>query len=244
MKKTFGIIGFGRFGQLAAKHLKNHFKVFVSNRSDKSKEAKKIGVVLTSVEECAGKDIVLICVPISEFENILKRIIPFLKKGSLVLDACSVKEEPVKTMKKLVPKDCECISTHPLFGPDSAKDGLNGKKIVLCPVRTKHLKQVKDFLTSLGLIVIVTTPEDHDNQMAKSLALVHFIGKVLLNTGIKKTEISTPTHERLMELVDIVKNDTQQLAVDMQLHNRFTKKIRKKLIAEFIKFDGELDAKA
>ena len=97
-KKSLGIIGLGRFGQLAAKHLKEHFRVFASDCTDKAREANKLGVSFTSVGACAGKDIVLLCVPISSFERVLKQIVPFLKKGALVLDVCSVKEEPAKAM--------------------------------------------------------------------------------------------------------------------------------------------------
>jgi len=39
MVKSVGIIGFGRFGQLAAKHLKDHFQVFVIDIIDKRKKA-------------------------------------------------------------------------------------------------------------------------------------------------------------------------------------------------------------
>lgn len=240
MKKTIGIIGFGRFGQLAAKHLKKQFQVFVSDKTNRSKKAKRLGVTFSSLEDCAAKDIVLLCVPISSFEKVLKQITPFLKPGSLVLDVCSVKEEPVKAMKKLVPKHCECIGTHPLFGPDTAANSLKGKKIILCPIRTKRLTEIKKFLKGLGLNVIVVDPKEHDKQMAESLALIHLLGKALLNMGVRRTDLATPTHERLMELVDIVENNSEQLFVDMQTHNRFAKKARKCLITKLSKIDSSL----
>jgi len=243
MKKSLGIIGFGRFGQLAAKYLKKYFRVFVSDQLDKIIEAERIGVTFASVEECATKDIVLLCVSISGFEKVLRQIVPFLKNGTLLFDVCSVKEEPVKAMRELVPKGCECIGTHPLFGPDTAKSGLKGKKIVLCPIRTKKLICIKDFLKELGLTVITATPEEHDKQMAKSLALVHLLGKVSLRTGVERVDMASPTHEMFIEIVNIVRNDPEQLFVDMQFHNRFTRKNRKALLKEMIKIDGELDAK-
>ena len=241
MVKTVGIIGFGRFGQLVAKHLKKYFQVFVNDKIDKRKEAEKIGVNFTSLEKCATKDIVLLCVSISDFEDVLRQIIPYLKKETIVADVCSVKEKPVKVMKIFVPKKCECIGMHPLFGPDTAKNGLKGKKIVLCPVRTKQLMQIKNFLTKLGLIVIVSTPEEHDKQMAKSLALIHLLGRSLNKVGVNDVEMTTPTHEMFLELVNIVKNDSEQLFLDMQRYNRFARDTRKTLINDLIKIDGELD---
>jgi len=238
--KSVGIIGFGRFGQLTAKHLKNHFQVSVSDKNDKRKTAGNIGVKYTDLEECATKNIVLLCVPISDFEDVLKQIIPFLK-NSIVADVCSVKEKPVNIMKKMVPKDCECIGTHPLFGPDTVKNGLKDKKIVICPIRTKKLMKIRNFLSKLGLIVIISTPEEHDKQMAKSLGLIHLMGRALTKIGVNKVEMTTPTHEMFIELVNIVKNDSEQLFVDMQQYNRYSQDIRKKLINELIKLDGELN---
>lgn len=243
MRKSLGIIGFGRFGQIASKHLTKYFRVFVSDCIDKRKEARIIGVKFASLEECATKDIVLLCVAISDFEDVLKQIIPFLKDGSLVIDVCSVKEKPVKTMEKLVPKECECIGMHPLFGPDTVKNGLKGKKIVLCPIRTEHLIHVKKFLSELGLSVIISTPEEHDKQMAKSLALIHLLGRVLCKVGANPVEMTTPTHKMFIDLINIVRNDSEQLFVDMQIYNRFTQKTRKVLLQELIKIDGELNAK-
>ena len=106
------------------------------------------------------------------------------------------------------------------------------------------MARVKKFLTGLGLTVVIATPEEHDRQMARSLALIHLLGKALLKTGVENVEMATPTHARLMELIDIVRNDPEQLFVDMQTRNRFSKKVRKALIKELMRIDGELDAKA
>jgi prephenate dehydrogenase len=239
MIQSIGIIGFGRFGQLAAFQLKKHFQVFTYDKNDKRKIAEKIGIKFVDLKDCATKNIVLLCVPISNFEDVLNQITPYLN-NSLVIDVCSVKEEPVNIMKKIVPKDCECIGSHPLFGPDTVKNGLKDKKIVLCPVRITRLKEIKDFLAELGLKVIISTPEEHDKQMAKSLGLVHLIGRSLYKIGVNNVEMTTPSHEMFIELVNIVKNDSKQLFFDMQHYNRFSKEIRKKLLRELIKIDGEL----
>ena len=241
MVTSVGIIGFGRFGQFAATHLKKHFQVFVYNKNDKRKIAENIGVTFVGLEECATKNIVLLCVPISKFEDVLQQIIPFLKKDTIVADVCSIKENPVKVMKEIVPKDCECIGTHPLFGPDSVKNGLENKKIVLCPVRTKKLIEIKNFLSKLGLTVIISTPEEHDKQMARSLGLIHLLGRSLDKIGVSNVEMTTPTHEMFIELVKIVNNDSEQLFLDMQHYNRFSQGIRKKLLKELTKIDGELN---
>jgi prephenate dehydrogenase len=239
--KSAGIIGFGRFGQLTAKHLSKHFDVRVFSRTNREAEADRLGVKFASLEDCAGSDIVILSVPIKDLEGVLENAVPHLKAGALVLDVCSVKEEPVRLMEQLVPDHCRCISTHPLFGPDSATNGLKGKKIVLCPVSDTDISKVKEFLESLELDVIVTTPEEHDRQMAVSLALNHLLGRALIRMDIDRVELSTMIHDNLMAIVDIVGNDTVELFQDMQMRNRFAGEIRKKLIEELKRIDSELE---
>src|SRR3972149_10746669 len=43
-------------------------------------------------------DSVMICVSISAFEDVVKKISPFVHEGQPVIDICSVKEQPVELM--------------------------------------------------------------------------------------------------------------------------------------------------
>lgn len=215
-----GIIGYGRFGKLAAKYLKEDFEVAAYDKDGGDLEA------------AASADIVILCVPISQIRDAIASIRPYLKKGSIVLDTCSVKEYPCELMKEL---DVEILGTHPLFGPDSAKESLEGRSIVLCPINCKNTAKIKRYLESKGLKVIETTPEEHDRQIARSLCLVHFIGRSV--PYLEKQEISTLGYERLLQTLDQVHNDTKQLFDDMNRYNRYSEDERKR----FLKHARELD---
>lgn len=232
MKMEIGIIGFGRFGKLLTKYLSEEFKVYVSSRSGKDDEIKKNKGIPASLKEVCSKDIVIPCVPISKFEETLRGIKGMLKENCLVADVCSVKEYPVKLMKELLPKKVQILATHPMFGPDSAADSLEGRKIVLCKVRVDDNKyeKIKSCLKGRGLIVIETTPEKHDMETAKSLILTHFIGRALIEFGATNMDIDTEGYKRLMKILDTVKNDTTQLFGDMNNYNRYSKKIRDEFI--------------
>ncbi|MCX6801728.1 MAG: bifunctional chorismate mutase/prephenate dehydrogenase [Candidatus Diapherotrites archaeon] len=238
--KKIGIIGFGRFGQFMAGKLKGNFEICAFDAVDRSAEAEKLGVALASFEECASSNIVIFAVPISSLRESLGKASAFFTPGSIVFDVCSVKEFPVGAMAELVPPHCECIGTHPLFGPETAKNGLQGQKIVLCPVRTKRLEKIVSFLESLGLIVIFSGAEEHDRNMARSLSLVHFLGKGLIGIGADKVEFATRTHEMFLELMNIVRKDSKELFEDMHKFNRFAPEARKKMVAELEKLDEEL----
>lgn len=241
MKKKIGIIGFGRFGQFISKFLKKDFDVYVSSRTDRSKKAKSLGVKFVDLKEACQKDILILSVSISSLKTILKKIKKHIKKETLVLDVCSVKEMPCKLMKNML-KHNEILGTHPLFGPDSVKKLLKGNKIILCPVRIKKntLTKTKKHLKSLGLIVIETTPKNHDKQIAKTLCLVQFIGRTLLSLKLKEEKIDTLGYKRLLGILKTVRNDSSQLFYDMNHFNKQSKQIRNNFIKSSIKINKGL----
>ena len=236
-----GIIGFGQLGQLAARHLKDHLDVFVSDIVDRSLEAKGLGVKFVSVREAVQKDVVLFAVPIGKFEEVLKSVSLDIAEGALVMDLCSVKVKPVEIMERVLSNGVEIIAAHPLFGPQSAAKGAEGLKIVLCPIRTNRLEEVREFLESLGLKVIVTTPEDHDRQMAETGVLSHFIGKSLINTGFEQNEITEPSFSKLTELKGLIEKDSSELFKDIQIHNPFASEVREKFLGECSRLARFLD---
>lgn len=226
-----GIIGFGAFGQLAAKMLEQQTNIVVTDLVDRSKEAKKIGVEFVTLDKAAACDTLIIATPISSMSSVLDSIIPHLQKGALVLDVCSVKKKPADLMLEKLPKDVEIIATHPLFGPQSTN---TGKNIVICPIRVKEqtLLKVLDFLNTEGLKVITCTPEEHDLEMAKSQAVCHFLGRALSQLGVTKGKFSTSSFSHLIESVNMVKDDSFELFCDLQNENPFAAEIRKNLIDE------------
>ncbi|MDD5192454.1 MAG: prephenate dehydrogenase/arogenate dehydrogenase family protein [Candidatus Nanoarchaeia archaeon] len=235
-----GIIGFGSFGRLIAKHLKTRAKIYVSDIINKEKEAKEIGVSFVSVKQAASKEIVILSMPMENLQEILISIKEILQKNALVLDVCSLKVFSCELMKKILPKDVEIIGTHPLFGPQSAPNSIEGSKIAIIPIRTSRLDEVKSFCESLGLKVFITTSKEHDKQMASSQALVHFIGQAMENCGIKRTDLSTRTFDKLMDIAEIIRNDTPALFNNMQTMNPFAKEVREKFLDELNKINGLL----
>lgn len=232
-KIRFGIIGYGRFGKLWAKYMSRHGMVFVFDKKEKI-IGKIPNITPTDLKKTASADIVFLTVPISELKKCCKAIEPFLSPQTLVVDMCSVKIWPVIIMKKYLPKNQPILATHPLFGPDSEKinKGSNGLKIVICPSKTKSVfnKKLMDILKKLRLKIIIASPKEHDQQMANSQALVHFIGRGLAKLKLNPQEIYTPDYNSLMRLNQMVNNDTWQLFFDMQSKNPFTSVIRQKFI--------------
>ena len=76
-----GIIGFGRFGKLISKYLSEDFEVYVFNRSNKEREIKEGNGIPASLEDVCKKDIIIPCVPISQFKNCLNKFNIFKMKN-------------------------------------------------------------------------------------------------------------------------------------------------------------------
>lgn len=227
-----GIIGFGRFGELATRYLSQDFAVVVYTRSDKGVAVKDCGATLASFPTACRQETVILCVPISAMPATLREMAPLLRKDALVVDVCSVKVYPVQWMRELLPATVSILATHPLFGPDSAADSLQGQKIVLCPERIARgrYRNIRNWLKRKGLVTIQTTAQEHDEKIAVSLSLTHFIGRALLAFGARELDVDTEGYKRLMHILGVVGNDTWQLFEDMQTYNPHAKPTREAFI--------------
>jgi prephenate dehydrogenase len=232
-----GIVGFGRFGRFASELLKQDFKVSVF---DREKITPPRGIHSLSLGEVASKPILIFCVPISQIESTCNDVRPFLFPGQLVLDTCSVKVFPIRIMRRTLPRFVEIVGTHPLFGPDSANRGIRGLRIALCPVRCLRLEKIGAYLEKKGLRVIVTTPQKHDREMAKTQALYHFLARGIANLKITAGALSTPGPAKLFEDFKDVQNDSLELFADLQIRNDHTAQVRKRLLKSLTRIDQKL----
>ena len=241
-----GLIGFGRFGKLTVKHLSPSCKIRVYDSGTKGALIRKTGGEPVSLEDACSQEVVLLCMPISAMEDTLEKVAPLLTHPrALVVDVCSVKTLPVEWMRAKLPGHISLLATHPMFGPDSARDSLQGHKIVLCPERiaADRFKAIAAHLEALGLVVIESTPEDHDRQIAVSLALTHFIGRSLSSFGAEDLVIDTEGYKRLLHILEVVENDTWQLFEDMHRFNPFAAGTRRDFIQALQAIEKHLSAK-
>jgi prephenate dehydrogenase len=239
-----GIIGYGRFGELAARYLVRDVDVVVFDSGGKSARIEAVGAQPADLKITCAQEMVLLCVPISHMQTQLKTIAPLLKPGTVVIDVCSVKVYPVKWMTELLPAEVEILPTHPMFGPDSAAESLAGAKIVLCRDRisSANYDKVASWLKNQDLVVIETSPEEHDRQIAITLALTHFLGRSLSAFGAEKLAIDTEGYKRLMHILEVVENDTWQLFQDMHRYNPFATEQRSRFMEAMRQINERLEA--
>ena len=227
---TLGIVGFGAFGQLAARHLGPHFEITSYDPSpDIAKVARQLGVRLSSLHSVAQADVVLIAAPVSSFEQVVSGIAGACKSGALIVDVGSVKVVPSDIMRRLLPNYVDIVATHPLLGPQSARTGIKGLKIAVCPIRGRRHARLAAFLRkSLGLKVILTTPEDHDRETAVVQGLTHLIAKVLLRIGPLPTRMTTKSFDLLSEAISMVQHDAPEVFEAIEKANPYAETVRRR----------------
>lgn len=237
--ETVGLIGFGRFGRMVYHYLKRDMEVRVYDL-DRQRLQGVAGAA--SYEEVLSCSMILLCVPISTLQNVCKGIAPYLRSGQIVADTCSVKQLPLEWMVRHLPDTVQILGTHPLFGPESGREGIAGLKIALCPARMKlsSYTNICRYLEGLGLVLAQTTPQEHDRQIARSQAIFHLIAQALKELSWGDALICTPGPEAFYRLVRTVQNDTQQLFRDIETKNPQAALYREQFLRKLVELNEAL----
>ena len=236
---SVGIIGFGRFGKVLANILQRGFAI---KAYDPKPAGPFPGVQFLDLDTVLNEKVVFIAVPIRHFESVIADISTKLKKETTLIDVCSVKSYPVNIMLKILPDHIGVIATHPMFGPDSYMSNRNLKMMIN---NTRDLYNQysfwKRFFSDQSIQIIEMTPDQHDRLAAKTQGVTHFLGRMLKEFGIKKTNIDTQGFRDLLDLVGQTCNDTWELYADLQLYNPYTEDMVEKLKASTNKLDNQLN---
>jgi len=224
---NIGVYGLGRFGYFWSGVLSRHFQVQAYSRSS-DRAAPETVMRVAHEEEILSCDVLFLCVAISAMREVLERIAPSLKPGTLVIDTCSVKVMPVRLMRYVLPESVSILGTHPMFGPDSGKAGIRGLPIVLCRVRSEEeqFRFWKQMFQDFGLQVLEKTPEEHDREAAYTQGVTHFVGRVLGELRLSASPMATLGYRKLLDIIEQTCNDPMQLFMDLQRYNPYTRDMR------------------
>ena len=132
--------------------LKDDKEVVLTGRNEsKLLDAKReLGVeVATNAEAVWWADVILISVPIDNFEPVVQELQPYIRPKQIVIDITSIKVFPVEIMHKHI-KSGLTLGTHPMFGPGArsvAKQNFvltptNEEEKALYPADVEYLSQV------------------------------------------------------------------------------------------------------
>jgi len=223
---TTAILGAGKMGVWFARFCKeNGEQVVLADRKEEklSRLGRELGVETAGFPEAVKKaDNIVICVSISAFEEVVKKIAPNIREEQNVLDICSVKERPVRIMHKYI-KKATILGTHPVFGPGSK--GVKNKAYILTPTNAKEsafAEKYKGWLEEVGARVFIMSPKKHDALMSVVLGLPHFVGLVACDALLEQPDfletkkVAGTTYRILFTLAEATALETPDLYASLQ----------------------------
>lgn len=230
-KLKIAIVGFGNFGQFLAKTIVHQgHTVLAYSRTDYSDVARKLGVSYFSDADDLCEEhpeIILLCTSILSTEKVLKSFpLQRLRRSTLFVDVLSVKEFPRELFFQYLPPYFDVLCTHPMFGPESGKNGWSGLSFVFDRVRigneearVSRCNRFLDIFAREGCLMVEMTCAEHDWHAAGSQFITHTIGRILEKLGLETTPINTKGYETLLKLVENTAGDSFELYYGLFMYN-------------------------
>lgn len=236
------IIGAGKMGTWFTKFfLEEGYSVIVSDK-DRGKLLKIENEFPVETADAPASvknaDIILVCVPIDDFEDVIKEIRSNVGSGQVIMDICSIKEPPVKIMHKHIKRGI-VLGMHPVFGPGSTS--VKNKNFILTPTSPEERKLAEDFkvwLEGREAHVSIMSPRKHDELMSIVLGLPHFIGLVACDILLDQSTLSETrrvagaSYKMLLTLAEAVASEKADFYSDLQLNLPSSEQIESLFIAK------------
>ncbi len=235
--KHIAIIGVGLIGGSFALALKKQgFKGKITGMGRSKKKlvkAKKLGMVDNYTTEYSkgikDADLILLAVPVGQFETIVRNIRHNIKEGTTVTDVGSVKAQIVRKLEPLMPEGVHFVGAHPIAGKECS--GVNcasaelyeNARCVITPSRNTNknaLRKIIRLWKTVGAKTTLMEPEEHDVIFAAVSHLPHVVAYALVN-GIIRVDETILHHggKGLRDMTRIAKSPAE-LWRDICSHNK------------------------
>lgn len=235
-----GIIGHGRFGSSFAPLLTEHGYAWlgwdIANAVPQPHAATSVGDLV------ARSDLLVLAVPVSTFEAVLRDLRPQLSSHHRVLDVCSVKQHPCALMDDVLGDAIPHVGCHPLFGPLSMARA-EPLRTIICPSphHPAMAQQAHALFESIGSEVTEMDPAAHDRHMALTHAMAFFIARGLLDLGQgEDLQWTPPSFAALAASIAAVRADAGHLFNTIQRENPYAAATRERLIEALTLIDQRL----
>ncbi len=174
----------------------------------------------------ASFDVVILAVPVTAIEGVMRSIGRFIRPDALLMDISSIKRDPINFMLKY--SQSEVIGTHPFFGPSTAS--LLDQVVFICPSRTeKWIKPLRNFLEEQGAKITEIAPDGHDKLMACFQTLRHLmltsLGQTLIRLGFDSHLQLQATGAWFDQLLAMMRRQFEQpseLYADLAIENPYS----------------------
>lgn len=227
---TIGIIGYGSFGKFLTGLFADaaDIQVRVCDIGNISVPA----ALQSDMATVSRSDIVVLAIPLEAYATVMSQLQSLLSPETLLVDVCSVKERPAELFDRYFANHPNVLLTHPLFGPRSATNGLEGHQLIVTRAQGQRAEQVVAYCRDvLRLKVLHHTAHKHDQAMAQIHALTFFVARALRNLELAPVMYQTPSYAMIEDLVAFDKTHSQQLFDTIELGNPYADEVIQSFIS-------------
>lgn len=241
---NIAVVGYGSFGQLLVRLLAPHVPVKVYDKKGIEEGVlPKNATATNALADSAASDVIFIATELDSLEAVCSELKVLVSADTIVADVCSVKVKPAEIMQSILGDTCMLLATHPLFGPQTVlkpEDAL-GQKLVWHEL-TKHdfsnLRTI--FEDRIGVEVVELNPEQHDREMAWVHGLTFFTGRALLDMKPPMSTLGTNYYQKLIDLVTVESQHSEELFYTIQRGNPYTDEIRQQFMDTLAEYERRI----
>ncbi|MCM8771211.1 MAG: prephenate dehydrogenase [Candidatus Omnitrophica bacterium] len=221
-----GIVGVGLIGgslALGIKKYKLARKILgVSRHKESIARAKHLGVVdagSINLNIIKDADLIVLATPVMQLIEILPKIFKLAKKGAVIIDVASTKNNVIQVANKFTDKDKIFVGCHPLAGSEkrgvvnASPDLFKNSLCIIVATKIKNasvLERIKKLWHALGALTLELSAREHDKILAYISHLPHIAAYSLMRVipiqylkfsaqGLKDTTRIASSEPRLWE---------------------------------------------
>tara|TARA_R110002111_G_scaffold168038_1_gene233872 strand:+ start:159165 stop:160046 length:882 start_codon:yes stop_codon:yes gene_type:complete len=232
--KTIGIIGVGLLGGsiAAAVRQRNLSETILGagRNPARLRAAQHSGLLnrgTTNIAETSAQsDLIIVCTPVNHIVQFIRTVAKNSRPGTIITDVGSTKQKICEELYGNLPAGVTFVASHPLAGSEKAghefadPNLFEGRPCVITPDDSLPLEavaRIKQFWEALGMHVLETSPQKHDQILAETSHLPHVVASALAMTLTEENRKFTSTGFR--DTTRIAAGDPA-LWIEILLNNR------------------------
>jgi prephenate dehydrogenase len=151
-------------------------------------------VTLDAAAGVRRAQLVILCTPIGQLEQMFRQIAPALAGGTYVTDVASTKAGVVRLAARLLPPKVRFVGSHPMAGSEKtgvefARADLFDRALCIVTPGAKTppawVRWVREFWETIGATTTVLDPRRHDVLLARVSHLPHAVATALVNLSLR-----------------------------------------------------------
>jgi prephenate dehydrogenase len=228
MVTRVAIIGAGGMGAWFARFFESRGDSVIVSDRDSNRAKRLAGKVrakcsLSNTEAARGSDIILLAIPTNATSEVIKEILPVLRRNALICDISATKSVVMPALRSAEKRGVKVVSIHPMFGPLAR--GIRGRRIIAIRTGkdTRGYKNMKRLLQ--GAHFFLAGQDVHDKRVALTLGLPHFLNMAFAMTLSKRRDLAEirrfagRTFNLQMLLAEAIADEPETIA-DIQILNK------------------------